>query len=181
MEEVRQRGTISQRLTRELSYMIRERSPSGNSDETISFLLARKIPLDTLVFCRCHVKSPEMAVEIEERILENSFDAFELFNDLIEIKDSLFNDRLKQKLHLLAERLLDQKRYFTYPWLIAKEYPDLREKVGEYFLAQDWLDLAQIEYTIQFFSTELQNRIIERIRREDQYPLFEMLKNSSVS
>ncbi|MBE9046706.1 hypothetical protein IQ255_20220 [Pleurocapsales cyanobacterium LEGE 10410] len=180
MEEVRQRGTISQRLTRELSYMIRERSPSGNSDDTILFLLEKELPLDTLVFCRCHVKNPDLAAEIEERILEKNFTAVELFNDLIEIKDSLLNARLTQKLYVLAEKLVDQKDYFTYPWLIAKEYPDLREKVGEYFLAQDWLDLVQIEYTMQFFSTELQNRIIERIRTEDQYPLFEMLKNSSV-
>jgi hypothetical protein len=180
MEEVRQRGTISQRLTRELSYMIRERSPSGNSDETISFLLARDIPLDTLVFCRCHVKNSELAAEIEERIIEKSFDAIELFNNLIAIKDSLFSERLKQELYLLAERLLDQKKYFTYPWLIAKEYRDLREKVAEYFLAQDWLDLAQIEYAMQFFSEDLQNRLLERIRNEDQFTLFEMLRNSSV-
>ncbi|MBE9044343.1 hypothetical protein IQ255_07990 [Pleurocapsales cyanobacterium LEGE 10410] len=161
--------------------MIREQSPSGNSDDTISFLLEREIPLDTLLFCRCRVKNPDLAAEIEERILENDFDAVELFNDLIEIKDSLFNAKLTQKLYIFAETLVDQKDYFTYPWLIAKEYPDLREKVGEYFLAQDWLDLAQIEYTMQFLSTDLQNRLIERIRSEDRYPLFEMLKNSSVS
>lgn len=181
MTNTEQRGAISERLTTELTYLIRERAESDNSDETISFLLGHELHLVTLVFCRCRVKSQKLAAEIEGRILENSFCVPLLLFDLIEMKDSLLNDTLKQKLYRCVETLLDEHRYFSYPWLVAQKYPELRERVGEWFLADDHLDLVQIDYTMQFYSAELQERIIQRIRHENQYPLFEMLKNSSVS
>lgn len=170
---------ISPRLTNELTYLIREKPRSYNSDRTIRFLLEHDLELGTLIFCRCRCRlhCSEMAIEIEERILEKEF--LPLFmSDLIEIKDLLFSRALQQRLYGFAERLLDQHEYFTYPWLIAKTYPELREKVGEWFLADEFLDLVQIDYTLKFFSTELQKKLITRIENEGQYSLFEMLREN---
>lgn len=181
MAKTEQRGAISQRLVNELTFLVRERPESSNSDRTISFLLEHELHLETLVFCRCRVKSLELAAAIEEKILEQSLDAPLFLFDLIAMKDLLLNDTLKQKLYRCVETLLDEHRYFSYPWLIAKKYPNLRERVGEWFLASEYLDLVQIDYTMQFCSVELQEKIIKRIQNENQYPLFEMLRESSVS
>lgn len=181
MTDAGQRGAISQRLVNELTFLIRERADSANSDETISFLLEHELYLETLVFCRCSVKSSQLAAAIEERILEKSFSVPLLLFDLIAMKDSLLNERLKQKLYSCVEILLAEQRYFSCPWLIAQKYPNLRERVGEWFFAGEYLDLVQIGYTMQFYSAELQEKIIKRIQNENQYPLFEMLRENSVS
>ena len=174
MESSGQREAISQKLERQLRYMILDAS---NADRTISFLLEHDIGLDMLVFCRCRVKSSDLAAELEERILERSFRPFMILKDLIAIEGSLYNSRLKQRLHSLAQSLLNgEQGYFPFPWLIAQKYPDLREKAGEYLLAEEFLDVTQVYVSMKYFSKDLQEKLMQRIRSEDLYRAFELLQ-----
>lgn len=171
--------TMSQKLIRELCYLVRDRPHSEASDRTIASLLHEQLALDELIFCRCNVKSQELARQIEQQITEKSFSDTLAMVDLLGLHDTLYSDRLKSKLYQFAQWLVTQNGYCDYLWLVAKLYPDLRRDVGERLLRDDYLDVRQIAYIMKmnYLPLDLKDALTKKVASQNDPLLLKVLRD----